>query len=118
MPVYEYYCQSCQSKFDLYLAKFSDNLPACPKCGAESTIRLLSKFAVKKSDMAVYDDILSDSRLVKGMMHNDPKSLAEWSKKMSGGEKVAPEYEETVEKMKRGKMPSPVKPKDDSVSTQ
>ena len=106
MPVYEYYCQDCQSEFDLYQSKFSEKLPACPNCGAESTIRLLSRFSVKKSSMAVYDDILSDSRLVKGIMNNDPKSLAEWNKKMSQGEKVAPEYEEIVEKMERGKMPS------------
>ena len=105
MPIYEYYCQYCQSEFDLYQWKFSEKLPTCPNCGAESVIRLLSKFSVKKSAMAVYDDILSDSRLVRGIMNNDPKSMAEWNKKMSQGEKVAPEYEETVAKMEKGEMP-------------
>ncbi len=39
-------------------------------------------------------------------MNNDPRALAEWNKKMSGGEPVAPEYRETLERMERGNMPS------------
>jgi len=36
------------------------------------------------------------------MMRNDPRALAEWNRRMSGGEKVAPEYEEITERMRRG----------------
>ena len=42
----------------------------------------------------VYEDILSDRELTQGMMSNDPRALAEWNRRMSGGEKVGPEYEE------------------------
>ena len=41
-----------------------------------------------------------------GLMNNDPRSLAEWNKKMSGGEPIAPEYQETMERMERGDMPA------------
>ena len=59
-----------------------------------------------KTDKDIYNDILSDSQLTRGMLKNDPRALAEWNKRMSRGEKVAPEYEETVDKMERGKMPT------------
>jgi hypothetical protein len=52
----------------------------------------------------VYEDILSDRELTQGMMRNDPRALAEWSRRMSGGEKVAPEYEEITERMERGEQ--------------
>jgi len=44
--------------------------------------------------------------MMRGMMHNDPQALAAWNNKMSGGEPVAPEYQETMERMERGEMPS------------
>jgi len=38
-------------------------------------------------------------------MRNDPRAMAEWNKRMSGGEKPAPEYEEITERMGAGEWP-------------
>jgi len=54
----------------------------------------------------VYEDILSDRDLTRGMLRSDPRALAEWNRRMSGGEKVAPEYEEITERMERGEQPA------------
>jgi hypothetical protein len=40
------------------------------------------------------------------MLADDPRALAEWNKRMSQGEEVAPEYEETIERMEKGEMPA------------
>jgi hypothetical protein len=40
------------------------------------------------------------------MLMNDPKALAEWNRKMSQGEEVAPEYQEMIERMEKGEMPT------------
>jgi len=40
------------------------------------------------------------------MMADDPKALAEWNRRMSQGEEVAPEYEDLVGRMEKGEMPS------------
>jgi hypothetical protein len=61
---------------------------------------------VHSSYKDIYDNILSDSQLMRGMANNDPRALVEWNKKMSGGEPVAPEYQETLERMEKGIMPS------------
>jgi len=54
----------------------------------------------------VYEDILSNRELTEGMMHNEPRALAEWNKRMGGGEKPPPEYEEITERMERGEWPA------------
>lgn len=106
MPIYEYWCNHCQRKVILYLSAFPQSVPACPECGNDTLQRLFSTFSVRKTSKDIYEDILSDSQLVNGMLSNNPKSLAEWNKRMSQGEKPAPEYEEMIEKMDRGEVPS------------
>lgn len=81
--------------------------PICPHCGSENLNRIFSTFALHKSWRSTYEDILSDSRLIEGLKRNDPKALAEWNRRMSRGEKVAPEYEEMIERLERGEIPQP-----------
>ena len=106
MPLYEYRCQHCRCKLTLFLPTFSESSPPCPKCGNNALQRLFSTFSVLKTDKTVYEDILGDSELTRGMLNDDPRALAEWNKRMSRGEKVTPEYEEMLDKMERGEMPA------------
>ncbi len=106
MPLYEYWCRQCQRKVMLYSPTFSQASPSCPQCGNDTMCRLFSTFSVRsKTYKDAYDDILSDSQLTRGMLADDPRALAEWNKRMSQGEEVAPEYEEMVERMEKGEMP-------------
>lgn len=46
MPLYEYYCNSCQRTFEqLRPAQQADSATVCPTCRAESAERVLSLFA-------------------------------------------------------------------------
>ena len=104
MPVYEYRCKSCRRKVSVYVRGFSGTPEAaCNLCGSKELVRLFSTFAMGRTDMDIYDDILSDPDLTKRMMANDPTALVEWSRRMGGteGEK-APEYQEMVERLERG----------------
>ena len=107
MPIYEYRCQNCQRRVSIYL-RDSSTSPKCPSCGGEDLVRLFSSFAMHVGGYKqIYEDILSDSRLVDGMMRNDPRALAEWNKRMSRGmdEETAPEYQEMLERMEQGETP-------------
>lgn len=106
MPIYEYWCHHCRRKVTLYLPLSHQSTPDCPQCQGNALQRLFSTFSVRKTDKDIYENILNDSQLTEGMLNNDPKALAEWNKRMSRGEKVAPEYEDMVEKMERGDMPT------------
>jgi hypothetical protein len=79
--------------------------PSCPRCGGSQLKRIFSTFSIHKTYRDVYDNILSDRELTQGMMRDDPRALAEWNSRMSGGEKSPPEYEEITEKMERGEWP-------------
>jgi putative FmdB family regulatory protein len=43
MPIYEYRCESCDARFEEYLSRSTKPSPPCPKCGAESVVRLMSR---------------------------------------------------------------------------
>jgi putative FmdB family regulatory protein len=104
MPVYEYRCNSCGRKVTIYIQGFSEQPAAtCPECGSPDVTRLPSRFSLRKGYQAVYEDILSDSQLVSGMERNDPRALAEWSRKMGDmtGE-TQPEYKDMVGRLERG----------------
>jgi len=105
MPIYEYRCNSCQRKVSLYQRELSSS-PSCPYCGNSKLRRIFSTFSMHKTYKDVYEDILSNRELTEGMMHNEPRALAEWNKRMGGGEKPPPEYEEITERMERGEWPA------------
>lgn len=105
MPIYEYWCDSCRRIISLYQREFSSS-PSCPQCGSSKLKRIFSTFSTHKTYKDVYEDILSDPELTRGMMGNDPRALAEWNRRMSGGEKVAPGYEEITGRMEMGEWPT------------
>lgn len=113
MPIYEYRCNNCRRKAEIFVHSFSlPSNPTCTHCGSKDLSRIFSKFAVRrsKSDKSVYDDILSDSKLTQGLMRNDPRALAEWSRKMSraADEDSTPETEELMDRLEAGEDVSEV----------
>ena len=107
MPIYEYSCNNCRRRVEVFVQGYSPPPnPTCTRCGSKDLDRIFSKFAVRrsKSDKSVYDDILSDSKLTHGLMRNDPRALAEWSRKMSqaADEDTTPETEELMDRMEAG----------------
>lgn len=106
MPLYEYVCGGCQRRVSVYVRSLGGSPKSgCPRCGATELRRVFSTFAVRKTDHDIYEDILGDSQLVNRMAANDPKALADWNRRMSRDEPVAPEYEDMVGKMDAGEWP-------------
>jgi putative FmdB family regulatory protein len=58
MPLYEYYCSGCKTKFELLVNHQHANDVVCTKCHSEKVRRLLSTFAFagKASESSNYDD--------------------------------------------------------------
>ncbi|TAK29904.1 MAG: zinc ribbon domain-containing protein [Chloroflexota bacterium] len=107
MPIYEYRCQHCKRKSSLFLRSFSSTVePQCPHCGNHAMSRLISTFAVLRSE----DDrleALSDSSTFSDLDENDPRSIARWARRMGNemGEDLGPEFDEMVDRMEAGEMP-------------
>jgi hypothetical protein len=81
---------------------------ACPHCGGALT-RLVSRFAVVRSEGAALD-AMDDDSLLAGVDENDPRSVAAWARKMGSqlGEDLGPEFDEAVDRMEAGEMPEDV----------
>jgi putative FmdB family regulatory protein len=107
MPIYEYRCHSCRRRVDIFVQGLSPPVdPSCTMCGSRDVSRIYSAFAVRRSkhDRSVYDDILSDSKLTRGLMRNDPRALAEWTRRMSraADEDITPESKEIMDRLDKG----------------
>ncbi len=50
MPLYEYYCSDCKSKFELLVSHQHADDIVCMKCRSEKVRRLLSIFATSHSE--------------------------------------------------------------------
>lgn len=107
MPIYEYSCRSCKRRSSIFFRSFSQvGDPACSHCGSSEVTRLVSRFAVAKSEESRLDD-LSDSSSFGDLDENDPKSVARWARRMGQemGEDLGPEFDEMVDRMESGEMP-------------
>jgi putative FmdB family regulatory protein len=47
MPIYEYRCTSCDTRFEELVSASAKAGPPCPSCGAENPERLFSMFATE-----------------------------------------------------------------------
>jgi putative FmdB family regulatory protein len=45
MPIYEYKCNDCDNKFEVFSFTHADIEIACSECGSGNTERILSSFA-------------------------------------------------------------------------
>ncbi len=82
MPIYEYECQGCRRRVSLLVRSLSGGgTPRCPRCGSAQLHRLMSRFATIKSEDARLDS-LADPSHYGDLDENDPRSVAQFVKKM------------------------------------
>lgn len=108
MPIYEYQCNKCNKRVSVLTLRVSEEVqPECDRCGSKKLSRLMSRFAMVKSEEARLD-ALADPSNFSGLDENDPKSMAKLMRKMGKemGEDLAGEdFDQMVEEMESGKMP-------------
>jgi putative FmdB family regulatory protein len=105
MPIYEYRCRKCGKRFSVLTLRVSEAVdPTCTKCGSHSADRLMSRFAMPKSEEARLEALSNPSSLG-DLDENDPKSVARWMRKMGkemGEEFGDADFDEMMEGMEGG----------------
>ena len=104
MPIYEYRCTACRRKVTVLTLRVSETVdPVCEHCGGRDLTRLMSRFALGRSDERRLDD-LADPSSLEGIDENDPKSVARWMRKMGKelGEDAGDDFDEMVDEMEAG----------------
>jgi len=104
MPIYEYRCTACRRKVTVLTLRISEAVdPVCEHCGSRDLIRLLSRFAMVRSEDARLDDLTNDAALG-DVDESDPKSMARWMKKMGSelGEDLGDDFAAMTDEMAHG----------------
>ena len=105
MPIYEYRCRKCQRRFSVLTLRVGERAVAeCPKCGSRAADRLMSRFAMPKSEAARLD-ALSDPSNLGDLDAEDPKSVGRWMRKMGremGDELGGEDLDEMIDDVESG----------------
>ncbi len=104
MPIYEFLCRDCGRKMSaLVLSRSRVNEVRCKRCGGANLEKLFSRFATVKSDESRLES-LADPSALGNLDESDPKSVAEWMKKMGKemGEDFGDDLDQAVEEEMAG----------------
>ena len=105
MPIYEYECEKCHRRTSVLTLRVSEKArPVCGKCGSTAMHRLMSRFAMPRSEEARMDR-LSDPSNFGDLDESDPKSLARAMRKMGsemGDEFGGAEFDEAIDELESG----------------
>jgi putative FmdB family regulatory protein len=117
MPIYEYWCASCQRKVSIFYRSFSTvEAPVCPRCGGSALTRAISRVAVLRHGSGEAasggsdGDDLDPTGMLAGLDENDPRAVARWARQMSAemGEPLEPEFDTALTRIERGEDPDRV----------
>lgn len=102
MPIYEYECAGCHRRTSVLTTRVSERVRAvCKHCGGTKMKRLMSRFAMPKSEEQRMD-AAADPSMLGGFDENDPKSVARMMKKMGqemGDDFSGEDFDEAVDAM-------------------
>ena len=105
MPIYEYECEKCHRRSSVLTLRVSAKVAVkCEHCGATRMRRLMSRFAMPRSEESRMESLADPSKMG-DIDENDPKSVARMMKRMGkemGDEFNGPEFDEAVEELESG----------------
>ena len=105
MPIYEYYCSDCRKRVSVLVRSISNpGTPACPRCEGTNLERLMSRFAVVRSEDDRLEDLAGDVEGLGDMDEDDPKAAARLLRKMKDemGEDAGEDFDEAVDTLESG----------------
>jgi putative FmdB family regulatory protein len=101
MPLFEFRCEDCKRKFTLLVGMVAETpKQECPRCGSSQIRKLISRFAIARTEDDILDDMADPSSLGDP---DDPKAMADWMRRVSRemGEDLGDDFDELVEEAAR-----------------
>jgi putative FmdB family regulatory protein len=108
MPIYEYRCGKCESRFSVLVRGGIDATGAvCPRCGTPKAARVMSTFAYHRSMQSVHDAAGEPSMESNPDFYRDPRNIGRWTEKKFGdmGLEVPPEVRQEIDAARDGELP-------------
>jgi len=110
MPAYEYRCQDCRKRFDVFMpySEYASRQVLCKHCGSQNVQRRIGRIRIVRSDDSRLEN-LADPGSLEGL-EGDPKALGRMMRKMSSevGEEMGPEFDEVIGRLESGQAPEEI----------
>ncbi len=96
MPIYEYRCESCGTKFSVVFWPPDQPQPRCRRCGSTQARRLISRVALLHGEEDRLERLADD---LTGVDEDDPRSVERWARRLGKemGEELGEDFEQAVE---------------------
>ncbi|MDK1028426.1 MAG: zinc ribbon domain-containing protein [Anaerolineae bacterium] len=113
MPNYDFVCEDCNKRFDLFMtyAEYGKKPPTCTHCGSQKTRRRMIRVRIGKSEESRMDSLgdFSNPAALEGLEDN-PKELGRMMRKMGTemGEELPAEFDEVVDRLEKGQSPEDI----------
>lgn len=107
MPLFEFRCEDCQRRFTLLVGVVAQPKEAvCPRCGGVRLRKLISRFAVTRSEDDLLENMADPSSLGDP---EDPRAMADWMRRVGRemGEDLGDDFDELVEEAVREEAEGP-----------
>ena len=111
MPTYDFICNSCNQRFDVFLtfAEYGKNTVKCIHCSSKNVRRRMTKVRIAKSEETRMESMADGFSGFEGM-EDDPKAMGQLMRKMGKemGEDLPPEFDEVVDRLESGQSPEDI----------
>jgi len=111
MPTYDFICNNCNQRFDLFLtfAEYGKTAISCVHCNSRNVRRRMTKVRIAKSEDSRMDSMANDFSGFEGL-EDDPKAMGRMMRKMGKemGEELPAEFDEVVDRLESGQSPEEI----------
>ena len=111
MPTYDFLCNDCKQRFEIFLAysEYGKKPAPCSHCGSVNTRRRMTRVRIAKSEESRFDTMESEMGNFEGL-EDDPKALGRMIRKMGkeAGEDLPPEFDDVVDRLESGQSPEEI----------
>lgn len=111
MPTYDYVCNACSQRFDVFLtySEYGHKQVRCIHCGSPDVKRRPPRVRMLKSDESRMEGMAGDFSNLEGL-EQDPRALGKVMRKMGRemGEDLPPEFNEAVDRLEAGQSPNEI----------
>jgi putative FmdB family regulatory protein len=111
MPTYDFICNTCQQRFDIFLTYKEYGVKAvhCTHCTSADVRRRMTKVRIAKTEAGRMEAMANDFPGFEGL-DDDPRALGQIMKKMGKemGEDLPAEFDEVVDRLEAGQRPDEI----------
>lgn len=111
MPTYDFICNTCQKRFDVFLtySEYGKKAVYCTHCNSADVRRRMTKVRIAKTEEKRFESMADEFTGFEGL-DEDPKALGSMMRKMGKevGEDLPAEFDEVVDRLEAGQSPEQI----------